>query len=94
MNSIQLFLLLRIIGQEFALTVLKSCLQSGNSDWFLHVRIKQSGRIISLSSMILKLILRHRGECHQLCVRQVKGSRLLLVPETASCLETVKDRHV
>jgi hypothetical protein len=44
--------------------------------------------------MILKLILRHRGECHQLCVRQVKGSRLLLVPETASCLETVKDRHV
>jgi hypothetical protein len=25
--------------------------------------------------MILKLILRHRRQCHQLCVRRVKGPR-------------------
>jgi NADPH-dependent 7-cyano-7-deazaguanine reductase QueF len=75
MKSIQPVLLLRIIGLELFLTAFKSCLQSGSSDWFLHIRIKQSGRIISLSSMILKLILRHRRQCHQLCVRQVKGPR-------------------
>jgi hypothetical protein len=87
MNSV--CLLFRIIGQEFALTVLKSCLQSSNSDWFLHVRIKQPGRVISVARMILKLILSHRGESHQLCVRQVKDPRLLLLPQTAGRLETV-----
>ena len=61
--------MLLIIYIKFVLTVVESCLQSGNSYWFLHVRIKQSGRLMSLARMTLKLVLTHRGECHQLCVR-------------------------